>query len=68
MKVDLDNLYWYQARDLLDYCKEKGIDLAQCEYLQGAWHRPFREAEDTKPWVLDIPEDHITWLTLKGLL
>jgi hypothetical protein len=32
------------------------------------WASPLAMADSNKPWVLDIPKEHATWLTLKGLL
>ena len=69
MKVDLDNVYWYQARDILDYCVDNGLDLDKVYELKRRWASPLAMVDDVQtPWVLDIPESHINWLTLKGLL
>ena len=68
MKVDLDNVYWYQARDILDYCVANGIDLDKAWELKQRWSSPIKMVDDQTPWVLDIPQSHINWLALKGLL
>ena len=68
MKIEMDNLYWYQARDLLDYCLDKGIDLGNCLEIKAIWGQPLRMADDTKPWIINVPEEHATWLALKGII
>lgn len=68
MRVDLDDLFWHQARDLLDYCLEHHIDLGNCLEIKAIWGQPLRMADETKPWVIDLPEEHVTWLALKGII
>lgn len=68
MKIELDNLYWYQARDLLAYCLDKGIDPETCQHICWVWGQPIRMADETKPWIIDVPEAHVTWLALKGII
>jgi hypothetical protein len=69
MIVDLDNLYWYQARDVLDYCVDQGLDLDRVHALKRKWASPLAMVDDVDtPWVIDIPQAHVNWLELKGLL
>lgn len=68
MKVVVDELYWHQARDLLDYCLEHHIDLDNCLEIKAIWASPLAMADSTKPWVITVPSEHITWLALKGIL
>ena len=68
MIIDLDNLYWYQARDILDYCLDKGIDLDNVRALKQRWASPIQMVDTGTPWVINIPDAHVNWLALKGLL
>jgi hypothetical protein len=68
MKVDLDALFWQQASELLSYCLEHGIDLPRTKELKDIWASPLNLVDDESKWILDIPDEHVTWLTLKGIL
>jgi hypothetical protein len=68
MRVDLDNLFWHQASELLSYCLEQGIDLPRTQEIKTIWASPLAMVDDHSSWVLDIPEEHVTWLTLKGII
>ena len=61
MTVDLKNLPWQLARDIIQYCWENQIEMEKC-------FRFIHLVDDSGPdsdSILDIPEQHITWFLLK---
>jgi len=68
MKIDLDGRSIGQSHKILAYCVEHSVDLARALEIQAVWATPLGMLDDTSPWVLDIPPEHISWLTLKDLL
>ena len=68
MRISLDKLHWDQARQILEYCQAHTIDPDTVGSILAEWASPLAMADSNKPWVLDIPKEHATWLTLKSLL
>jgi hypothetical protein len=56
MKIDLDELPSY--RD----CKENRIEIQKCFEF---YHQVDYDGKDS---IFDIPEEHITWMILKGII
>lgn len=68
MKIELDNLYWYQARDVLDYCLAHSIDIDNVRYLLDIWASPLKVADSREAWCVNVPKEHVAWMALKGIL
>jgi len=62
MKIDLDELLWRDAQKIVQYCKENHIEIQKCfEFYHQVDY-------DGKNEIFDIPDEHITWMRLKGIL
>lgn len=63
MKIDLDELHSYRdALTVVQYCKENHIEIQKCfEFYHQVDY-------DGKNEIFDIPDEHITWMRLKGIL
>ncbi|CAB4125595.1 hypothetical protein UFOVP181_476 [uncultured Caudovirales phage] len=68
MRVALDTLHWDQARQILEYCQAHTIDPDTVGAILAEWASPLAMVDSNEPWVLDIPEEHVSWLRLKDLL
>lgn len=67
MLVDLNQLDFRQAKELIDWCVENRIDNDYAARLQDAWHAQPGDEDYTAEfnWILDIPEEHLTYFRLK---
>lgn len=68
MKVDLDDLFLNQSYLLLDYCLKNRIDLLKVKEIKEIWSSPLKMVDDNSSWILDVPDKHVTYLMLKGIL
>ena len=60
MKIDLDEMPNRISLRVVEYCVENGIELQKCwEFLNWVDY-------DGRDWVMNIPDEHITWMVLKG--
>lgn len=66
IKVDLMQLEYTQAYDLINWCVANRIDFDRAMDLRLAW---FATADTTKPspliWELEVPEEDLTYWMLK---
>lgn len=63
MKIDLDELYSFNdALNIVQYCKENNIEIQKCFEF---YHQVDYDGKDS---IFDIPDEHITWMRLKGIL
>jgi hypothetical protein len=62
MIVDLNVLPYRLAISIIQYCVDNNIDVPKClELVEAMTISPPPKIE----WTLDIPEKHLTWLTIK---
>lgn len=60
MKIDLDELPNRIALRIVEYCVENGIESQKCwEFLNWVDYHG-------RDWAMNIPDEHITWMILKG--
>jgi hypothetical protein len=63
MQLVLDHLPFTQALRVLRWCHGRGIDADRAsQYMSRVQGQ---SGGDMAPWVLDIPDHYITWLTLE---
>lgn len=63
MKVDLNRMDYRRVVELIEYCLVNQIDVDRAQELCSAW---LSNADIDPPrWVLDIPEELITYFLLK---
>lgn len=56
MIVDLKNLPCWNVMKIVDYCWKQSIEREKClNFLY-----------NDNDWEFDIPDEHITWMVLKG--
>ena len=64
MIVNLNNLEFRRALELIRWCVANDIDKARASELLFAWYEP-GELKKERTWELDIPEKYITYFLLK---
>lgn len=64
MIVDLNNLEFRCAIELIRWCVANDIDKARASELLFAWYEP-SELKEVRSWELDIPEKYITYFLLR---
>jgi hypothetical protein len=64
MIVDLNNLPYRQARELILWCVANDIDKERADKLYFAWYEPAGSKKEYT-WELDIPEEYLTYFMLK---
>lgn len=71
MIVDLNNLHYRHAKELITWCIANDIDKERAAKLLFAWYsapNPLAEGTllgETVVWELDIPEEYATYFMLK---
>lgn len=62
MKVDLGQLPYKQALEIIEFCFYRNIDRARClELIKAKTMRPVPDID----WTLEIPEKYLTYFMLK---
>lgn len=64
MIVDLNNLLYWQAKDLILWCIANNIDKKRASELYFAWYETPPHTKEYV-WELDIPEEYLTYFMLK---
>jgi hypothetical protein len=62
MLINLNQLPWHQVYNIVDYCIENHIEKQKCFKILDC--TPLMGMDG----ILDIPEKHITWMILRGIL
>ena len=66
MMVDLNQMDFRQAKELIDWCVENRVDYEYALRLSDAWHAQPNHPDYTDVnWILDIPEAQLTYFRLK---
>jgi hypothetical protein len=64
MKVDLLPMPYRQARELLEYCVNRNIDMDQSMKVLEAF-RTVGSSLPEEDWYLNVPDSHMTYFALK---
>jgi hypothetical protein len=64
MRVDLLPMPYLHARELIEYCIERGIDLDNAERLLAAFTKSGHSIT-TDDWHLTVPESLMTYFAMK---
>lgn len=67
MNIDLNELPWQITYAIVEYCVEHIIEPKKC-YQFLYWHHFRNNNAADLDLIFDIPEEHITWMRLKGIL
>lgn len=62
MIIDIDEIPWRAAYEIVKYCNENNIESQKCFEFMNQIDYPGQTC------IFDIPEEHIIWLKLKGIL
>lgn len=62
MIIDIKEIPWRAAYEIVEYCTENNIESQKCFEFINQVDYP------GKKFIFDIPEEHIIWLKLKGIL
>lgn len=66
MKVNLKELPYQHAKELILWCAVNDIDKERADELYFAWYEPQPHTKEYV-WELDIPEEYMTYFMLKWL-
>lgn len=67
MMVDLNRLTIQQSFELMEWCVSNQVDIEHASRLLEQWYAvPGDDGYDSHVnWILDIPEEHLTYFMLK---